>query len=79
MVFFEIIEILVLCLIFVVFLFQIIIPIWKGTVWFPFFRHEEIDLDSKLREARSELELLEEQKELEELQRKKSDETKTRI
>ena len=60
-------------LIFVFFLFQIIIPIWKGTLLFPTFRSKARHLEHELRQARSEQEFAMEKKKLDELKGESDD------
>lgn len=76
MIFLEIAELFVVLLIFIFALFQVIIPIWNGTVLFPSFRSKSRQLESQLRQARSDLELLQEQKNLDELKGKSDDSEK---
>ena len=76
MIFLELAELFVVLLIFVFFLFQVIIPIWNGTLLFPSFRSKTRQLDGQLRQARSDLELSQEKKKLEELKGKSDDSEK---
>lgn len=73
MVFFELLESFAVCLLFVFFVFQVIIPIWTGTVLFLFFRSKARSLDKQMREVRSDLELSEEEKKLRELKKKQEE------
>jgi predicted Holliday junction resolvase-like endonuclease len=68
MFFFDVLEILLVVLVFVVILFQVILPIWQGTVLFPSFRTRARDLERQLRQARLDIETLEEEKQLHKLQ-----------
>lgn len=70
MVFLYVVELLVVSLVFVVFLFQVIMPMWNGTQLFPSFRSKTRELERQLRQARSELELSQDQKKLQELKGK---------
>lgn len=70
MVFLYVAEMLVVVLVFVFFLFQVIIPMWNGTVMFPSFRSKTRELERQLREARSALELSQEEKKLQDLKGK---------
>lgn len=73
MIFLEIAQVLIVLLVFVFFLFQVIIPIWNETLLFPSFRSKARQLESQLRQARSDLELLQEKKKLKELKGKSDD------
>ena len=78
MVFLELLELLVVSLVFVFFLFQVIMPMWNGTVLFPSFRFRARRIERQLRQARSALELSQEEKKLQELKGKSDgDESKT--
>lgn len=81
MVFLELAELLIVGLVFIFFLFQVIIPLWDGTLLFPSFRSKARRLESQLRQARSELELSEQEQKLQELKGRKSDgnESKTSL
>ena len=67
MIFLYLVEFFVTLLVFLFFLFQIIIPIWNGTMLFPSFRYKARELERQMREARSDLELSEQEKKLKEL------------
>jgi len=70
MVFFELLEFAFAILLFTLIVFQVIIPLWNGTVLFPSFRFRSRQLDKQLRQARYEHELSLEERELEVLNRK---------
>lgn len=67
MIFLEIVELFLVLLVFCFFLFQILIPLWNATLLFPSFRSKSRELERQLREARSELELSQDQKKLQKL------------
>lgn len=70
MVFLYVAEMLVVVLVFAFFLFQVFIPIWNGTLMFPSFRSKARELERQLRQARSDKELSQEEKKLQELKGK---------
>lgn len=72
MVFFQLLEWIAVLLVFTFFLFQIIIPIWKGTLLFPICRIRARNVDKQLRQAKSDLELSKEEELLENMKPKEN-------
>jgi hypothetical protein len=62
--FIEIFEIVLVFILGLFFLTQIIVPTWKGSMWFPSFRSEVRWLEKRLRHARLHNEIAEEKKRL---------------
>lgn len=60
------VEFALVLLIFVFFLMQIIIPLWNGTLLFPTFRGKARKLEHEMRQVKSDLELTQQERDLNE-------------
>ena len=72
MVFFEVLQFGLAFVVFVFVLFQVVIPIWNGTLLFPSFRAKVRLLDKQLREARNDAEIAEAEEKLRILKKKRN-------
>ena len=73
MVFIELLEAILIFLVFTFFVFQIIVPMWNGTVLFPNFRFKARKLERQLRQARLDVELAQDQNTLRKIEETKGE------
>lgn len=70
MVFLEVAELILSVLFFILFVTQVIIPIWQGEKLCPYFRRKRVAIDREMAKLKEEQEVAELEKQLEEMKKK---------